>query len=94
MSIYPIDLKSVVGRISDADLEKICQSNPNLKLETDAAGNLIVMSPTGTLTGEKNGDLFAQIWNWNYQYKLGKVFDSSTGFKLNNDSVRSPDVSW
>ncbi len=52
------------------------------------------MSPTGTLTGEKNGDLFLEIGLWNRQYKLGKVFDSSTGFKLSNGSVRSPDVSW
>ncbi len=94
MTSYAIDLKPLVKHISDSDFERLCAKNPNLKFETDANGNLIVMSPTGTLTGSKNGDLFAQIWNWNRQYKLGKVFDSSTGFKLSNNSVRSPDVSW
>ena len=56
--------------------------------------SLISMSPTGSETSERNSDLLAQIWNWNKQNKLGKVFDSSGGFKLSNDSVRSPDVSW
>ena len=94
MTSYVIDLKPLVNHISDSDLENLCASNPELKFETNADGNLIVMSPTGTLTGAKNGDLFAQIWTWNRQYKLGRVFDSSTGFKLSNNSVRSPDVSW
>ncbi len=94
MTSYAIDLKPLVDHISEEDLEHLCAKNPELKFETNAAGNLIVMSPTGTQTGEKNGDLFLQIGLWNRQYKLGKVFDSSTGFKLSNDSVRSPDVSW
>ncbi len=94
MTSYAIDLKPLVDYISEEDLKRLCAKNPELKFETNAAGNLIVMSPTGTQTGEKNGDLFLQIGLWNRQYKLGKVFDSSTGFKLSNDSVRSPDVSW
>ena len=52
------------------------------------------MSPTGGETGKRNGNLFLQVGNWNLQTKLGVVFDSSTGFKLSNDAVRSPDVSW
>lgn len=31
---------------------------------------------------------------WNNRLKLGKVFDSSTYFKLPNLANRSPDVSW
>lgn len=31
---------------------------------------------------------------WNRQTKLGKVFDSSTAFKLPNGAIRSPDVAW
>ena len=93
-SSYVIDLKPLVKHISDSDLERLSAKNPELKFETNTAGNLIVMSPTGSLTSEKNGDLFAQIWNWNHKYKLGKVFDSSGGFKLSNNSIRSPDVSW
>ncbi|WP_332369645.1 Uma2 family endonuclease [Spirosoma telluris] len=31
---------------------------------------------------------------WNRRKKLGYIFDSSTGFKLPNSAVRSPDISW
>ena len=52
------------------------------------------MPPTGSLTGERNSDLNYQIQSWNRQYKLGVVFDSSTGFRMFNGAIRSPDVSW
>ena len=94
MTSYAINLKPLVDHISDSDLEGLSANNPELKFETNADGKLIVMSPTGTLTGEKNADLIYQFQAWNRQCRLGKVFDSSTGFKLSNESVRSPDVSW
>lgn len=94
MSVYTIDLKPIVDHISDQDFEHLCVSNPELKLETNAFGNLIVMSPTGSITSARNSSLLAQVWNWNNLDKLGKVFDSSGGFKLSNNAVRSPDVSW
>ncbi len=94
MSVYTIYLKPVVDRISARDFEHLCASNPSLKLETDASGNLIVMSPTGSESGKRNLSLAFQIELWNRQSQLGITFDSSTGFKLSNGAVRSPDVSW
>lgn len=94
MSVHTINLQPVVKCISDEDFQNLCVSNPELKLETNAKGNLIVMSPTGSESGKRNGDLFGQIWYWNRQCKLGITFDSSTGFKLSNGATRSPDVSW
>ena len=38
--------------------------------------------------------MLAQVWYWNNERKLGEVFDSSTGFKLSDGAIRSPDVSW
>ncbi len=91
---YTLNLQVFTDFIGDRDLEQICRDNPDLRFETDKHGKLIVMSPTGSLTGGRNADLIYQIQSWNRQYKLGKVFDSSTGFRLFNDAVRSPDVSW
>ncbi len=45
-------------------------------------------------TGKQNSGLTAQLWNWNDRTQLGVVFDSSTGFTLPNDAVRSPDAAW
>lgn len=52
------------------------------------------MPPTGGETGIRNSDLNAQLVIWNRQTKLGKVFDSSTEFRLPNGAKRSPDASW
>jgi Uma2 family endonuclease len=94
MAIQTLNLSSLVDRISDRDLMALSSDNPDARLETDSHGHLIIMSPTGGETGERNLELAFQIKLWNSQSKLGKVFDSSTGFKLSNEAVRSPDVSW
>ncbi len=89
-----IDIKAFTNSISDRTFEQLCADNPETKFETTPEGKLIVMSPTGSESGEKNADLLIQIGIWNRQYKLGVIFDSSTGFKLSNGATRSPDVSW
>jgi Uma2 family endonuclease len=89
-----INLKAFTAQISDRDFEQLCTDNPEAKLETNAQGQLIVMSPTGSQSGKFNLSLSSQVWYWNSQTLLGVAFDSSTGFKLSNGAVRSPDVSW
>ncbi len=94
MTTLTLNLSSLVDKVSDRELELLSRDNPSARLETNSTGQLIIMPPTGSETSERNSDLLAQIWNWNKQNKLGKVFDSSGGFKLSNGAVRSPDVSW
>lgn len=89
-----LDLKPLVREVSDKILEQLSQKNPDTRFETNSHGQLIIMSPTGSETGDFNLELAFQIKLWNKQTKLGKVFDSSTGFKLSNGAVRSPDVTW
>ena len=80
--------------LTDEQFEQICRANRDLRFERTAQGELIVMSPTGGETGNWNSSLTGQLWFWNQQTKLGKGFDSSTGFKLPNGATRSPDVAW
>ena len=94
MTSVTLSLKPFIDRIGEHDLERLCQENPDARLEIDPQGKLIAMSPTGSESGRRNGSLFAQVWNWNNQTKLGVVFDSSTGFRFSNGAIRSPDVSW
>ena len=94
MTALTLNLSSLVDQISDLDLELLSRDNPDARFETNCHGHLISMSPTGSQTSERNSDLLIQIGIWNKQSKLGKVFDSSGGFKLANGAVRSPDVSW
>ena len=72
----------------------VCQANPNAVLELDAGGHLIQMTPTGSETGSRNQALGALLWNAVRSAGLPlKLFDSSTGFRLPDGSVLSPDAS-
>ncbi|BAB75606.1 Uma2 family endonuclease [Anabaena sp. FACHB-709] len=81
-------------KFTDEEFEQIVAVNQELRLELTAEGELVIMSPTGGETGNRNFDLLGQLWWWNSQNNLGKAFDSSTGFKLPNGATRSPDASW
>jgi Uma2 family endonuclease len=70
-----------------------CQDNKHLRIERNADGTIIVVPPTGTLTGEKNSEIGADLTIWKRK-NGGHSFDSSTGFTLDNTAVRSPDASW
>ncbi|MDJ0577726.1 MAG: Uma2 family endonuclease [Xenococcaceae cyanobacterium MO_234.B1] len=94
MNTYTFNLKLSTEPITDELFQQLCTLNPELKLETNSQGELIIMSPTGSETGRRNLDLEGQFWYWNKQRKLGVVFDSSTGFTFPNGAKRSPDVSW
>ncbi len=93
MTTLTLNLNSVITLTSE-EFYQLCQDNPDLKLERNATGELIIMPPTGGETGKRNVNLILQIAQWNEQNQLGEVFDSSTGFTLPNGADRSPDVSW
>ncbi len=80
--------------LTDEQFFQLCQNNRDLRFERTATGELIIMPPTGSETGERNADLTYQLRAWSRQNKLGKSFDSSTGFKLPCGAERSPDASW
>jgi Uma2 family endonuclease len=81
-------------RFTDEEFEQIVAVNKELRLELTWQGELVIMSPTGGETGNRNFDLLGQLWLWDQNQQLGKAFDSSTGFKLPNGATRSPDASW
>jgi len=93
MTAITLNLNSII-KLTSEQFYQLCEENPDLKLERNANGELIVMPPTGGETGKSNSTANAQIWTWNEQTELGEVFDSSTGFTLPNKADRSPDASW
>ena len=72
---------------------ELCQANPEAVLELAADGSLILMTPTGGETGARNAELSFQIYTWARGNGSWKSFDSSTGFRLPDNSVLSPDAS-
>lgn len=93
MNTITINLDSVI-KLDEDQFYELCQSNPDVKFERNSKGELIIMSPTGGLTGKYNSDINTDLNLWNRQKQLGIVFDSSTGFKLPNGADRSPDAAW
>jgi Uma2 family endonuclease len=81
-------------KVTHEQFQQIAAVNRELRLERTATGELIVMPPTGSETGNRNLDIEGQLWLWNRQTKLGVAFNSSSGFKLPNGADRSPDASW
>jgi Uma2 family endonuclease len=80
-------------RLTPEQFERVCQANPDAVLELAANGQLIAMTPTGGDTGARNQTLGALLWLAVRQSGLPlKQFDSSTGFRLPDRSVLSPDA--
>ncbi len=93
MDKYAIKLPKGL-RFTNDEFFEFCQENRDLRFEKNAHGEIIIMSPTGGLTGKKNGKLTAKLDHWNEEHEPGEVFNSSTGFILPNGAMRSPDVAW
>ncbi len=89
-----LDVHRITLCVTHAEFEKLCEDNPDLRLELTKERQLITMAPAGWESSKCNSKLNSRVDAWNEQVNLGEVFDSSGGFKLPNGAVRSPDVTW
>jgi Uma2 family endonuclease len=80
--------------LTDEQFYQLCMANEPWQLELTQTGELIIMPPTGGESGIINANLSTDLGLWNRQTKLGKVFDSSTEFKLPSGAYRCPDAAW
>ena len=92
MDTLTLDFQSI--ELTDEQFYQLCINNRNIRFERNANGDLLIMSPTGGETGNRNIEIAYQLQAWSRQNKSGLAFDSSTGFKLPNGADRSPDASW
>lgn len=93
METLTLNVPAEVG-LSDEQFYQLCIANEPWQLELSSEGELSIMSPTGGESGIKNSDINLELGLWNRKTKLGKVFDSSTEFKLPNGAYRCPDAAW
>ena len=73
---------------------QFCQLNRDLRIERTANGEVVVMPPAFSDTGNRNGKIAQQLGNWADRDGTGEGFDSSAGFTLPNGAIRAPDTSW
>jgi hypothetical protein len=80
--------------MTEAQFYEFCLVNRELRIERTARGEVIVMPPAFSDTGNRNFNIAAQLWNWTERDGTGLGFDSSAGFTLANGAMRSPDAAW
>lgn len=90
-----IDLSSLTPmKMSDRQFYEFCRTNPDLRIERNANGEIIVLPPAFSDTGNRNGRVLGQLFIWAEADGTGEAFDSSSGFTLPNGATRSPDAAW
>jgi len=85
---FPPDL-----RLTPEQFALLCAENREAVLELAADGRVLAMTPTGSETGGRNSELSFQLQRFARSSAGWKAFDSSSGFRLPDGSVLSPDAS-
>jgi Uma2 family endonuclease len=94
MNSFILDVRNIF-ELSDEQFYQLCRRHPDIHFERNASGELVIMPPTGGVSGNRNFSLTGQLSRWvDANPSLGVGFDSSTGFKLPNGADRAPDVAW
>ena len=90
----PFRLNMKETQLTNEQFARLCQENPELRLELTAQKELVIMPPAGSETGLRNNEFSYALTVWTKSDGTGLAFDSSTGFTLPSGAIRSPDASW
>ena len=93
MLSFPLMLQ-MPSSMTDDQFFEFCQLNRDLRIERNQFGDISIMSPAGSETGNREGRIIQQLMNWTDEDGTGIAFSSSTGFTLSTGAKRSPDASW
>jgi Uma2 family endonuclease len=80
-------------RLTPVQFALLCAENREAVLELASDGQVLAMTSTGSETGGRNIEMAFQLQRFARSGTTWKAFDSSTGFRLPDDSVLSPDAS-
>jgi hypothetical protein len=80
-------------RLTPDQFALLCAENRDAVLELAADGRVLAMTPTESETGARHARLEMRLLLWADRQGGWKVFGSSTGFRLPDGSVLSPDPS-
>ncbi|NJO78294.1 MAG: Uma2 family endonuclease [Cyanobacteria bacterium RM1_2_2] len=84
----------LLAQMTEQQFYEFCLANRDLRIERTAAGDVIIVPPAFSDTGNRSFNLAVQLGSWAEQDSTGIGFDSSTGFTLPNGATRSPDAAW
>lgn len=75
------------------DVEKLQALYPNHQIEL-RGGKIILMNPSDGVSGEIGARFGSLLSMWVFSHNQGRILDSSTGFRLPNGDLLSPDISF
>jgi Uma2 family endonuclease len=95
----PEDTEALILRpglrpFSDKEFLDFCARYPDLRIEMNREGEMMIMLPVVSDGGRRNFNLTGRFFAWVETDGSGVGFDSSTGFTLPNGAKRAPDASW
>ena len=94
LQLNDLEIVHLIPDLSEEEFIEFCLHNPNLKIEQDKNGNLIIMSPVSLDSGNYESEVTADLVMWNRKTKSGKTYSSSTMFILPDGEKRMPDAAW
>ena len=83
-----------IVEITDDVLLKLSSLNDTLRLEKNAEGELEILPPNSTDTGNQELNSATDLMVWARSNGTGVAFGPNAGFTLPNGAVRAPDASW
>src|SRR5271155_151863 len=78
--------------LSDDELMAFARANEPYRVEKNAQGEIVVMTPTGRRGGKRELYLALELELWAEKDGRGEVDGSSTGWNLPDGSTLSPDA--
>ena len=84
----------LIAQMTTEQFYEFCLANRDLHIERAATGEVVIMPPAFSDTGNRNNKISYQLTQWAEENGTGETFDSSAGFTLPNGAIRSPDVAW
>jgi len=77
-----------------AAFTSLSERYPDLLMEREADGKIVVMPPLKRGSGRSASWLLGVLSVWQMRYNWGEVYSASTGFDLPDGATKSPTVAW
>ena len=74
--------------------DELVAANPDLRIELQGDGTIIVMAPAGGESDYQSTEVSAQLRSWAKMDGRGKAFGATLGCNLPDGSTLSPDAAW
>ena len=78
----------------DELFERVLRLYPDLRVEMDEEGNILLMAPGSIESSFGSGEAFGQLRDWAKRDGTGRALDSSVIYNLPSGAKMSPDASW